>query len=231
MLNFDLQVIWQELPFLGQGLLTTLLFATLSILVGLVLGTLLALMRLSPFPPFFWLATAYINLFRSIPILLGIFWFYFLVPFIIGRSLGNFASAFIAFVQFEAAYYSEIIRAGIQSVPQGQIGAGLASGLNYPQVMWLIVLPQAFRNMIPPLLTQSIVLFQDTSLISVINVREFMGASRIIAEKEGRPVEIYIFAALIYLLVCLISSQLVKFLEQRTDPKRRRSTETVAVVG
>jgi glutamate/aspartate transport system permease protein len=185
-------------------------------------------MRLSPFPPIFWLATAYVNLFRSIPILLGIFWFYFLVPLIIGRSLGNFMSAFVAFVQFEAAYYSEIIRAGIQSVPHGQISAGLASGLSYAQVMRHIVLPQAFRNMIPPLLTQSIVLFQDTSLISVINVREFMGISRIIAEKEGRPVEIYILAALVYFVVCVSCSQLVKVLQERSDPRLRQQMESIA---
>lgn len=175
----------------------------------------MALARLSGILPLSLLAAGYVNLIRSVPLILVIFWFYFLVPLAIGRPIGGFYSALIAFVLFEAAYYSEIMRAGIQSVRSGQVFAGQATGLNYWQIQRYIVLPQAFRNMIPILVTQGIILFQDTSLVFVVSLRDFMTASSIVARTEGRLVEMYIFAAIVYFVICFSGSLYVRRLKNR----------------
>ena len=214
MSGFDFYVIWDNLPFLWEGLQLSLLLTVLAILGGIVLGTLLALMRLSGFLPLSLFAAGYVNLIRSIPLILVIFWFYFLVPLAIGRPIGSFYSALIAFVLFEAAYYSEIIRAGIQSVRKGQVHAGQATGLGYWQIQRFIVLPQAFRNMIPILVTQGIILFQDTSLVFVVSLRDFMTVSSIVARTEGRLVEMYVFAALVYFVICFAGSLFVRRLQK-----------------
>lgn len=212
--DFDTQIIVNSLPFLWQGLQLSLLLTGLGILGGIAVGTLLALMRLSSFKVFSLFSATYVNLIRSVPLILVIFWFYFLVPLAIGRPVGSFYSALIAFIIFEAAYYSEIIRAGIQSVARGQVWAGQATGLGYWQIQRYIVLPQAFRNMIPILLTQAIILFQDTSLVFVVSLRDFMTASAIVAQKEGRLVEMYTFAAAVYFVICFAGSMLVKRLRR-----------------
>jgi glutamate/aspartate transport system permease protein len=212
--DFDYSVIWDNLPFLWQGLQLSLWLTFLAIIGGIVLGTGLALMRLSSFLPLSLFAATYVNLIRSVPLILVIFWFYFLVPLAIGRPIGGFYSALIAFVMFEAAYYSEIIRAGIQSVRQGQVHAGQATGMNYWQVQRYIVLPQAFRNMIPILVTQGIILFQDTSLVFVVSLRDFMTVSSIVARTEGRLVEMYIFAAIVYFIICFAGSMFVRRLQK-----------------
>jgi glutamate/aspartate transport system permease protein len=214
MSEFDFNVILDNLPFLWEGLQLSLLLTVLAILGGIVLGTLLALMRLSGFLPLSLFASGYVNLIRSIPLILVIFWFYFLVPLAIGRPIGGFYSALIAFVLFEAAYYSEIIRAGIQSVRKGQVHAGQATGLGYWQIQRFIVLPQAFRNMIPILVTQGIILFQDTSLVFVVSLRDFMTVSSIVARTEGRLVEMYVFAALVYFVICFAGSLFVRRLQK-----------------
>ena len=160
---------------------------------GIVFGTLLAMMRLSSLRPLAALAGGYVNLMRSVPLVLVIFWFFFLVPYIgawlIGASrpiaVGAFWSAAITFTLFEAAYYCEIMRAGIQSIPRGQVWSGYALGLNYWQTMGQVVLPQAFRNMLPVLLTQTIVLFQDTSLVYVLSMPDFLGAASKVAQRDG----------------------------------------------
>jgi glutamate/aspartate transport system permease protein len=215
MQDFDFQVIINSLPFLLQGLQLSLWLTFLAIVGGIVLGTLLALARLSGILPLSLLAAGYVNLIRSVPLILVIFWFYFLVPLAIGRPIGGFYSALIAFVLFEAAYYSEIMRAGIQSVRSGQVFAGQATGLNYWQIQRYIVLPQAFRNMIPILVTQGIILFQDTSLVFVVSLRDFMTASSIVARTEGRLVEMYIFAAIVYFVICFSGSLYVRRLKNR----------------
>ena len=212
--DFDLSVILENLPFLWSGLQLSFTLTGLAIVGGIVLGTLLALMRLSAFAPLSLLSAAYVNLIRSVPLILVIFWFYFLVPLALGRPIGGFYSALIAFVLFEAAYYSEIIRAGIQSVRKGQIHAGQATGLSYWQIQRYIVLPQAFRNMIPILVTQGIILFQDTSLVFVVSLRDFMTASSIVARTEGRLVEMYVFAALVYFVVCFAGSLAVRQMQK-----------------
>ena len=212
--DFDVSVVIENLPFLWQGLQLSLTLTGLAVLGGIVLGTFLALMRLSGFAPLSLIAAGYVNLIRSVPLILVIFWFYFLVPLALGRPIGSFYSALIAFVMFEAAYYSEIIRAGIQSVRKGQVHAGQATGLNYWQIQRYIVLPQAFRNMLPILVTQGIILFQDTSLVFVVSLRDFMTASSIVARTEGRLAEMYIFAALVYFVICFAGSLLVRRLQR-----------------
>jgi glutamate/aspartate transport system permease protein len=168
-------------------------------------------------------AGGYVNLTRSTPLILVIFWFYFLVPLAMKKlsgdayatGIGPFYSALIAFTMFEAAYYCEIIRAGIQSVPRGQSDAAFALGLTYSQAMRRVVLPQAFRNMVPILLTQGIILFQDTSLVYVVGLTDFMGAASKVAQRDGRLVEMYLFAALVYFLLCFSASYAVKRLQVR----------------
>jgi glutamate/aspartate transport system permease protein len=181
------------------------------------------MMRLSSFAPLAWAAGAYVNLLRSIPLVLVIFWFFFLVPYIgawiIGSptpiKVGAFASALITFILFEACYYCEIMRAGIQSIPKGQVNAGYALGMNYWQVMGYIVLPQAFRNMTPVLLTQTIILFQDVSLVYIISLPDFVTLASKIAQRDGRLIEMYVFVAVVYFVLCLGLSYLVKRLQQR----------------
>lgn len=222
--NFDFDVIartWHILVF--QGLAFTVQVTVLAMFGGIVFGTLLAMMRLSTFRPFAWLAGGYVNLLRSIPLVLVIFWFYFLFPYIgawiIGAQtpikVGAFASALITFVLFEACYYCEIMRAGIQSIPSGQAGAGYALGMNYWQVMGHIVLPQAFRNMTPVLLTQTIILFQDVSLVYIISLPDFVTIASKIAQRDGRLIEMYLFVAVVYFAMCLLLSYWVKRLQQR----------------
>jgi len=179
-------------------------------------------MRLSSMVWLSSLAGAYVNLFRSIPLVLVIFWFYFLVPFMLKAmtgdqtiTVGPFYSALIAFMIFEAAYYCEIIRAGIQSIPRGQVSAAYALGMTYGQAMRYIILPQAFRNMIPLLLTQSIILFQDTSLVYVISLADFLGVASKVGQRDGRLVEMYLFAAVVYLVISYSASWLVMRLQKR----------------
>lgn len=223
--NFDFDVIARSLPYLFlEGMRFTLLLTALATIGGIALGTLLAMMRLSSIKLLSTVAGGYVNLMRSLPLILVLFWFYFLVPYIgawvVGSdqpiAVGAFASALITFTIFEAAYFSEIMRAGIQSIPRGQAAAGYAIGLSYPQVMANVILPQAFRNMLPVMLTQTIILFQDTSLVYVISLTDFLGAASKVAQRDGRLVEMYIFAALVYFAVSFVASRLVKRLEART---------------
>lgn len=224
MIDFDFDVISRSWVYLFQtGMLFTLKLTALAMTGGIVLGTLLALMRLSSIRAVSLLASGYVNLVRSIPLVLVIFWFYFLVPYIaawiIGANqpvqVGAFTSALITFIMFEAAYYCEIMRSGIGSIPRGQVWAGQALGMNYWQTMSHVVLPQAFRNMIPLLLTQTIVLFQDVSLVYVLSIPDFVGAAGKVAQRDGRLVEMYTFVALVYFALCLGLSALVRRLQRR----------------
>lgn len=223
--DFDFDVIIRSLPYLFlEGMQFTLTLTLMATVGGIILGTLIALMRLSSLPVLPAIAAGYVNLMRSLPLVLVIFWFYFLLPYIgqwvMGAerpiAVGAFTSAFITFTLFEAAYFSEIMRAGIQSIPRGQVSAGYALGLTYPQVMRHIVLPQAFRNMIPVLLTQTIILFQDTSLVYVLSITDFLGAASKVAQRDGRLVEMYLFAALVYFIISFFASRMVKRLQART---------------
>ena len=222
--NFDFSVIVSSLPYLfGQGMVFTVTLTAMAAVGGVIIGTLLAMARLSGVPGLTQFAKGYVELCRSLPLVLVIFWFYFLMPYIgayvTGSStpiqVGAFPSALITFMAFEAAYFSEIMRAGIQSIPKGQTAAAQALGMNYWQTMGNVVLPQAFRNMLPLLLTQTIVLFQDTSLVYVLSLTDFMGAASKVAQRDGRLVEMYIFAAVVYFAICFSASFLVRRLQRR----------------
>jgi glutamate/aspartate transport system permease protein len=222
--GFDFDVIRRSLGFLFlDGMTFTVTLTALAMAGGIVFGTLLAMMRLSSHGLLSAPAGAYVNLMRSVPLVLVIFWFYFLVPWIggwlIGASgtvkVGAFMSAAITFTMFEAAYYCEIMRAGIQSIPRGQVWSGYALGLTYWQTMGQIVLPQAFRNMLPVLLTQTIILFQDTSLVYVISATDFLGAASKVANRDYRLVEMYTFVAVVYFVISYGLSMLVKKLQDR----------------
>src|SRR5712692_2177277 len=222
--SFDFDVIRRSFGYLFlDGMTFTLTLTGLGALGGLIFGTLIALMRLSGYTLLGRIAGLYVDLMRSLPLVLVIFWFYFLVPYIgqwlTGASrpirVGAFTSSFVTFTLFEAAYFAEIMRAGIQSIPRGQVSAAQALGMTYLQTMGYIVLPQAFRNMLPILLTQTIILFQDTSLVYVLSITDFMGAASKIAQRDGRLVEMYLFAALVYFTISLFASLLVRRLQAR----------------
>lgn len=201
--------------FVLKGFIYSIQLTLIAMVGGIILGTLLALMRLSGKP---WLvipAAAYVNTLRSIPLVMVILWFFLLIPLIVGRPMGAELSAIITFTVFEAAYYSEIMRAGIQSVPKGQVYAGYAVGMTYKQCMQLVVLPQAFRNMLPVLLTQTIILFQDTSLVYAIGAYDLLKGFEVAGKNFNRPVETYLVAAVVYFVICFSLSMLVRQLQRR----------------
>ncbi len=222
--NIDWDVIIRSLPYLFfDGMRFTIMLTLMATAGGIVIGTLLALARLSNIPGLSHVVGAYVNLIRSMPLVLVIFWFFFLVPYIgqwlTGASrpiqVGAFLSALVTFTLFEAAYFCEIMRAGIQSIPHGQIQAAQALGMPYSTAMGEIILPQAFRNMVPVLLTQTIILFQDTSLVYVISVTDFLGAASKVAERDGRLVEMYLFSAIVYFVISFAASYGVRRLQRR----------------
>jgi glutamate/aspartate transport system permease protein len=201
--------------FVLKGFFFSIQLTVIAMIGGIALGTALALMRLSGKP---WLVTpaaAYVNTMRSIPLVMVILWFFLLIPLLLGRPMGAELSAIVTFTLFEAAYYSEIMRAGIQSVSKGQVHAGYAVGLNYQQTMQFIVLPQAFRNMLPVLLTQTIILFQDTSLVYAIGAYDLLKGFEIAGKNFNRPVETYLVAAVVYFVICFSLSMLVRRLQNK----------------
>jgi glutamate/aspartate transport system permease protein len=222
-MNLDFDVIWRTLPYLWTGFLYTVQLTAIASVGGLFFGTLLALARLSPIKPLALVASGYVNLMRSIPLVLVLFWFFFLMPNVLqlitgGERpplIGAERTAIITFIMFEAAYFCEIMRAGIQSIARGQVNSAYALGLTYAQAMRLVILPQAFRNMIPVLLTQTIILFQDTSLVYVISATDFTGAASKIAQRDGRLIEMYTFVAVVYFVLCYTLSYAVKLLQKR----------------
>lgn len=221
--EFDWSSIPGALPFLWQGMKTTLEITLTAIVIGIVWGTALALMRLSSIKPLQWLALGYVTVFRSIPLVMVLLWFFLLVPQVLEGLLGlppgvdtRLASAIVGFTLFESAYYSEIIRAGIQSVSKGQMAAAQALGMSYAQAMRLVILPQALRNMVPLLLTQGIILFQDTSLVYVSALADFFGAAYKVGDRDGRLVELLLFAGAVYFVISFTASQFVKRLQVRT---------------
>jgi glutamate/aspartate transport system permease protein len=201
--------------FVAKGFFFSVQLTVIAMLGGIFFGTLLAMMRLSGWKWLEYPAAVYVNGMRSIPLVMVILWFYLLIPFAIGRPIGAELSAIITFTTFEAAYFSEIMRAGIQSIPRGQVWAGQALGLNYWQTMGTIVLPQAFRNMLPVLLTQTIILFQDTSLVYAIGAYDLLKGFESAGKNYGRPIEAYLLAAVVYFVICFGLSYLVKRLQAR----------------
>ena len=217
MLNLDFSILnWNLIQgFILKGLWFSITLTIVATLGGIFFGTILALMRLSGKK---WLdapAALYVNVMRSVPLVMVILWFFLLVPFIIGRPIGAEYSAFITFIAFEAAYFSEIMRAGIQSIPRGQVFAGQAMGMTYGQNMKLVILPQAFRNMLPVLLTQTIILFQDTSLVYAIGAYDLLKGFETAGKNFGRPIEMYLTAAVLYFIICFSLSYVVKRLHKK----------------
>jgi len=217
MLNLDFGFYdWNVISgYVLKGLYFSVFLTVVATLGGIFFGTLLALMRLSGKK---WLdtpAAIYVNGMRSIPLVMVLLWFFLLVPLAIGRPIGAEYSAIITFIAFEAAYFSEIMRAGIQSIPRGQVFAGMAVGMTYRQNMTLVILPQAFRNMLPVLLTQSIVMFQDTSLVHVVGLRDFLTTADVVANSTNRPIELYTTVAVVFFLICFAGSRLVGRLRRR----------------
>ena len=222
MYDFDWSSIPGALPFLWMGMKVTLRITITAILAGIALGTLLAVMRITEKPILVWFSALYVNTFRSIPLIMVLLWFFLIVPallegiFNIPRHADTrLTSAMVAFALFQAAYYAEIIRAGIQSVSKGQMGAALALGMTFGQTMRYVILPQAFRNMTPLLLTQSIILFQDTSLVYVSALADFFGQAYNIGDRDGRLVELLLFAGAVYFVICYAGSYAVKRLQDR----------------
>ena len=217
MSNLDFSFItWKVVSaFILKGLAFSIELTLIAMVGGIVLGTLLAMMRLSGKPWLAYPSAGYVNLFRSIPLVMVILWFFLLIPKLIGHPLGGAISAMITFTFFEAAYYSEIMRAGIQSVSRGQVSAGYAVGMSYAQCMKLIVLPQAFRNMLPVLFTQTIILFQDTSLVYAVGAYDLLKGFEVAGKNYNRPVETYLIAAVVYFVICFSLSMLVRQLQKK----------------
>ncbi|WP_192883366.1 amino acid ABC transporter permease [Paracidovorax avenae] len=217
MMNLDFSFYsWDIISkFVLKGFYFSIVLTVVATIGGVLFGTLLALMRLSGKK---WLdvpATIYVNGMRSIPLVMVILWFFLLVPFLVGRPIGAEMSAVITFIAFEAAYFSEIMRAGIQSISRGQVFAGQALGMTYGQNMKLVILPQAFRNMLPVLLTQTIILFQDTSLVYAIGAYDMLKGFETAGKNYGRPIEAYLLAAVVYFIMCFALSSAVKRLHRK----------------
>ena len=200
---------------LQKGLIFSIQLTVIATVGGIIVGTVLALMRLSGKPWLVMPATIYVNTMRSIPLVMVILWFFLLIPLMIGKPIGVNLSAIITFIAFEAAFFSEIVRAGIQSIPRGQVYAGQALGMSYAQNMRLVVLPQAFRNMIPVFMTQTIILFQDTSLVYAIGAYDLLKGFEIAGKNFGRPIETYLLAAVTYFLICFTLSRIVRRIQQK----------------
>ena len=221
MISFDFSSVVGASPVLLQGLWVTAKITLTAIVFGILWGTVLAVARLSSITPLRWAAAAYINIFRSVPLVMVILWFFLIVPQFMHALFGSvvqdirFASALAAFALFEAAYYAEIMRAGMLSVSSGQWNAGLALGFTRNETVRLIILPQAFRHMLPLLLTQAVVLFQDTSLVYVIGLSDFFGTAYKVGDRDGRLIEMLLFAGAAYFIISFSISQLVAHLQKR----------------
>lgn len=222
MYDFDWSSVIPSLPYLLNGMVLTLKVTITAVIIGILWGTALAILRLSDIKLLSWFARGYVNLFRSIPLVMVLMWFYLIVPGVVGKIFNlspttdiRLVSAMVAFSMFEAAYYSEIIRAGIQSISRGQASAALALGMTQWQSMKLIILPQAFRAMTPLLLTQGIILFQDTSLVYVLSLSDFFRISYVIGSRDGTQVEMILFAGAVYFVISLSASLLVNYLKKK----------------
>jgi len=229
MSDLDWDVITRSLAYvLADGLGFTMKLTVTATLGGIVLGTFLALMRQSRLAIIRKFAEIYVDTARSLPLILVIFWIYFLLPYFAQWvtsaprpvSIDAYTSAFVTFTLFEAAYFAEIVRSGLRGIKRGQIDAGYSLGMRYPQVMTSIVIPQAFRNMLPVLATQTIVLFQDSSLVYVLSLTDMLGAATKVAQRDGRLVEMYLFVTVVYFAISFTASQLVQRLQSRVASPR-----------
>ena len=212
----DWTVIGDNLPFLAAGLRTSVELAAVTVALSFPLGCLLAIARISSRRWLHLPAAVVVHGMRSNPLILIVFWFFFLVPILTGRPIGDFMSVLVFF----AAYFAEIVRSGIQSVRKAQLEAAMSTGLTYAQAMRVVVLPQALRSMMPSLVTQSIIVFQGTTIAYVVGMRELLHSTFVVAERTVRPVELYLFAALVYFCVCFAGSLFARRLERRAASAR-----------
>ncbi|MBW1961871.1 MAG: amino acid ABC transporter permease [Deltaproteobacteria bacterium] len=212
-------LLYESIGLLFHGLKYNILLTSLAVLIALPISCLFAVARMSRFHLIYYPATLYINILRSSPLLMVLFWVYYTIPMLIGREIHVFYAALAAIAAFEVAYFAEFIRSGIQSISVTQCRAGLATGLSSRQVTLYIILPQALRKMLPSLLTQSIIAFQDSTLASVIGVREIFQTTKIINSREMKPVLLYLFLAIVYFIMCYSLSRLVRGIEKRTGSR------------
>jgi glutamate/aspartate transport system permease protein len=204
-------------PFVVKGLGYSVWLTIVATLGGIGFGTVLALVRMVGKPAFERPVAIYVNIMRSVPLVMVLLWFFLIIPFVTGRPVGAEMSAIVTFIAFEAAYFSEIVRAGIQAIARGQFNAGFALGMTYGQNMRFVVLPQAFRNMLPVFLTQVVILFQDTSLVYAIGAYDLLKGFETAGKNVGRPVEAYLLAAVVYFLVCMTLSTAVRRVQKRVQ--------------
>jgi His/Glu/Gln/Arg/opine family amino acid ABC transporter permease subunit len=221
----DFNFLSTYLPYLLDGLAVTIQLAAISLVGSLALGTVLAMMRLSPFWWIRWPAILYVDTVRMVPLIMVIFWFFFLLPILIGQPVAAMVAALAALIAFNASYMAEVIRSGIQSVPRGLAEAARCSGLSYGQCMRHVVLPIAIRNILPALINRLVALFMGTSLTYIIGVTEFFRAATNINNRIFRPYEIFLFVALVYFAFCYSLSLFGGYLERRLavdkSPERR----------
>ena len=207
--------VWRNLPFLLGGLATTFKLAVFAICGGVLLGIVVGLARISNSKWIYYPITSYVNLLRNIPLILVIFWIYFVMPLFIGRSIDPFPSAVIAFIVFEATYFGEIFRAGYQTISRDMVNAAYATGMTYLHVTRYITVPIAFRRMLPSLITQSIVTFQDTSLAFVIGLPEFVRRASIVDNMEIKSIQLFGFVAIVFLVLCYTGSRISRHYEDK----------------
>jgi len=215
----DISVVVDNLGYMAGGLWLTFEIAVMAVTAGLAWGVVLGLGRLSSTRWIYYPASLYVHFFRGVPLILVIFWIYFLVPVFLGRALGQMPAVVLSFILYEAAYFAEIVRSGIQAVPVGQKRAGFATGLVPRQIAFYVILPQALKKMVPALVTHCVVVFQDTSLAYVIGLREFLRRVNLVDAREARSVELYVFAACVYFIICTLGSLLGHYLEGRPGVK------------
>lgn len=203
------------LPNLLRGTVITIKLALLGVIAGIIIGTIVGLIRVNRTKILYQLATVYVEVIRGTPMLVQLVLFFYGLPQIIGYRMEPFTAAFITFGLNSGAYTSEIVRGGIQSIDRGQMEAARSLGMSYFQAMWYIVLPQAFRRILPPLGNEFIILLKDTALASTVTLQEMMRVGQIQMARTGQPFPVYVMAALIYLVMTLPLSQGVRWLERR----------------
>jgi glutamate/aspartate transport system permease protein len=211
-----LDAVLKNLPYLLGGFLTNLQLAAFALAGGLFLGTLVGLGRISKRPSVYYPVTLYVNFLRNIPLILVIFWFYFVMPILVGKNLDPFVSAAVSFIVFEATYFGEIFRAGFQSISKDLVGAAYSTGLTYRQTAAYILVPIAFRRMLPSLITQSIITFQDTSLAYVIGLQEIVRRTTIVDSMEVRSIQLYSFVAILFFIICFLGSRISLHYEEKS---------------
>jgi glutamate/aspartate transport system permease protein len=205
----------RNLTFLLGGFWVTLQLTAFALLGGIALGALVGLGRISKNKWIYQPVTLYVNFLRNVPLILVIFWFYFVMPIIAGRPLDPFLSAIISFIIFEATYFGEIFRAGYQSISKDLTAAAFSTGMTYSQTARYILIPIAFRRMLPSLITQSIVTFQDTSLAFVIGLQEFVRRTSIVDNLEVRSIQLFGFVAVVFFIFCFIGSKISRHFEEK----------------